>query len=453
MKKIYTLMAAALTFGACSVVMSSCGDDNEPEQPNNPEAPSVKEEMTPTESKQHLEETATEALGLFRPADQQELIELTNFFGKRYGDLSLPENFEFKSTNPKSMMNALGEIGRGNVAAFASAAVTYTYNVNFDKMKGVYKPKGDEWVKVSDSNDIVFQFNNTKQGDAQLTVKVSKEVSNFDFTLTDWDYEYDENGYHEYEEEYIYNVALPHEVNFTLTSEGNKLAEGKVVSSIDVKGHKFALQAETNLMNINARIEAKGSDSKVEQSSAIKVGGVSVVTSSAAVNGKHLCDRDHWEALEDADDEAAYMAGILNSGSASVDVLGRVQFEASISNFTAELIEALDNSYDNYDYNSKDAALNACKKDCGTINQAIKTQFRYNSDTVQGSLFFQPYLSYEESWSGNQYWEYEQECVLKFASDGTTYSFDEYFSKGFGNVTNQWESLIDNYERIWKNVK
>jgi len=453
MKKIYTLMAAALAFGSCSAILSSCGDDNEPDNPT-PPAPVIDGELTPTESKKHLEETATEVMNYFRPAEQQELIELTSYFGKQYGDLSMPENFDFESTNPQSMMSALGEISRGNVAAFASAATTYTYNVNFDRMKGVYKPKGDEWVKISDSKDIVFQFSNSKQGDAQLTIVASGEVSNFDFTITDWDYDYDENGnWYEYEEEYKYNIALPHEVKFSLTSEGKELANGAVVSSIDVKGHKFALQAETNVMNINARVEAKGNDSKVEQSSAVKVGGITIISSSAAINGKHLCDRDHWEALEDSDDESAYLAGIINNASANVDVLGRVQFAASIPNFTAKLVEAMENTYDNYDYQTKDAALNACKNDCDIINQAINTQFRYNSNTVQGSLVFQPYLSYEDSWGEYSYWEYEMESVLKFASDNTTYSFEDYFGKGFGNVTNQWESLIDNYKRIWENAR
>lgn len=458
MKKAYTFFAAALVIGSCAAFLTACGGDDkdDPNGPVNPDAPVVDNEMTPTESKKYLEETATEFMSKFRPAEQQELIELSSYFDQYYGDLDWPENFDFESTGtPKAMMNALGEVGRCNVSAFASAAITYSYDINFDKIKGVYQPKDGEWVKVSESQDLVFRFTNSKGGDAQLTVKASGEVSNIDFTTTDWDYTYDDvtGNYNEYDIENKYNLALPHEVTYTLISDGKTLANGKVVSSVDFKNHKFALQAETNVMNVTALVEATGNDNKIEQNSYLTVSGVKLASTSAAVNGNHMCDRDHWEAYEDTKDEAAYLAGIFTSGSASADILGRVKLEAAVKDFNKKLVEACGNNYDSYDYNNRDAAIRACQSDCDIINNALNTSFRYNSNTVQGSIFMQPYLSYESSWGDYNYWEYEIETVLKFASDNTTYSFDEYFEKGFGNVTDQWESLIDNYKRIWKNVK
>ena len=42
--------------------------------------------------------------------------------------------------------------------------------------------------------------------------------------------------------------------------------------------------------------------------------------------------------------------------------------------------------------------------------------------------------------------------MIKFESDGTTYSFSDFFGTGFGGVESLFESLIDNYKRVWESA-
>lgn len=445
-------VAAAVVMAAMT---ASCGDDkNNPDGPETPDEPSGEMEvMSPTRSKEFLEATAREFLNKFNPADQQDFIRLAAYFEDQYGDLELPESFEDAFYSPASFIKGLSRgIAAGNPSMAASAVAGYTYTIKFDDYKGVYTPGVHSWEKTDESDRIIFKFTDAQGAAAELHVAASADVDEVTLTIPEWEYDYD--SYDEYKVDYTYNIFMPHQMNITLTDNGRTMAAAKTTTSIDTKGHKVSAVVEARVCNLELSASAKADDNRVTQAASFKVGGDVVVNNTAEANGKNLCDISAWEKFGDivdnGNDEAAadYLTGMLKDGAAKVNVLGKVQLTAN-AKLDRQLIEALDSDFDNYEYSSQDDALKACKRACGVVNDRLNAYFCYNNTTTrQGLLVSQPKL-YDE---GYGYWWFEVEPVIKFESDGTTYSFSDFFGTGFGGVESLFESLIDNYKRVWESA-
>lgn len=446
------LMAIASISIAAS--LTSCKDGNNEPGPDQNGPVGDMETMTPVESKKFIEDVAQEALGKFRPADQKELIDLCSYFEERYGDLELPEVFymeESRAYNPTGFLHNLGRAFKtGNASLAARAAADNTYNVKFSQFAGIYEPKGDSWVKTGSSSEIIFRFRDANGKEAEVAAKASGSTSDVTLNITDWDYDYDyETGYWgEYEVEYQYNIYLPHEVTATVKVGGTTLATAKATTSIDVNGHKLSGAFEVKAANIEVVANISGNDTKVTQTSSMKVSGELLYSNQAEVTGKRLCDPDAWEDIYDSYE----VYDIISTGNVVCNVINKLQLYADVK-VDRKLCDLLDSElyYDDEDYNSKDAARRACENDCQLLNEKVNVYFCFNNTkTRQGRLLFQPKYYEYSYWGG---WEYYIDGVLEFESDESTYSFEDYFGQGFTNVQSMLESLIDNYERVWESTK
>ncbi|MDE5801149.1 MAG: hypothetical protein K2H74_09030, partial [Paramuribaculum sp.] len=140
-----------LKWALCSlVVLAGCTDDKKDEEvviPTPPEPIEDMEELTPEQSKTFLQATATEALDLFKPEDQKAIIELGVYFEEQYGDYDF-EDVEL--VTPRSYIKSLTQAAHGNIDALAKAATSYSYNIKFDKLTGIYEPndRREEWVRT-----------------------------------------------------------------------------------------------------------------------------------------------------------------------------------------------------------------------------------------------------------------------------------------------------------------
>lgn len=442
-----------LKWALCSlVVLAGCTDDkkdNEEVTPTPPPGPiGEMEVMTPEQSKVFLQNTATKALDLFKPEDQKAIIELGAYYEEQYGDYDFPE---FDLESPRSYMKALSQAARGNIDALASAATSYTYTIKFDSFTGIYEPneKREEWVKTGESNDIIFKFKNKANQPVELKMTQSGGVSDVDFSLIDWDWDYnDKTGqYEEYEIKYNYFLSIPKTLSLTLTENGNVLAFSNVQSSIDVKAHTLSANIQSTLMNISAEAKVTGTDSKVEASSEVTVSGTKLASAYAAVNGSNLCNKSKYESFEDMEDDEieAELAKMLKSANAQVDILGEVQVYGQ-ANYYREFPRDITGYYDSYDYeNDKSAAQSEGQKACARLNQNVKTQVRYNN-TATDQATIQFLLGYE-SW-GSYGWEYFVTNNILFP-DNTSYELDGYF-ENFTTVSNKWDMLVSSYEKMMK---
>lgn len=436
------------------VVLASCGgkDDNEIDNPEGPQGSGSMQEMTPEESKEFLQNTATEFLNLFNPQDQKQAIDLAAYFSSEFEDYDAPDEFNIEPDGrnriPTPYIKALGQAAKGDLDALTRAAMTYSYTLKFDRFAGVYEPesKSEKWVKTGDSKDIIFKFTNQSNQPVEMKVSQSGGSYDVDFSVMDWDYD----SYEEYEIQYNYFLSVPKNVTASLIENGKELANSTVVSSVDVKGHKINADVNATLMNIKALCKVDGNDSKVEARAEFFVSGNKVADSYATITGNHLCDKTKYESFEDMDDDQieSELAKMFKTGDCSGNLLDKVQVYGQME-YYRELASDLDSYWDEYDFNSKDQAQKACQTVCDRLNKNVRTQLRYNKTaTDQATIQFVPFFY---QWgSSEQYWECYVSANLLFP-DKTTYNIDSYFDR-FTNVTNKWNSLISAYEKIWNSA-
>ncbi len=443
--------------------ITACGDDTDDDDFDDPttdvDGPSM-EVYSPEESKEFLGNTAETVMNNFNAEEQKEVIELSGYFSEKYGDLELPANFAFQteeekttktrahSYNPAPFMRAIGRGAKGNPSELTRAAYYYTYNINFDSYKGVYEPGEYEWNKVAESNDVIFNFTGANGVACQLKVTASANTSDADIEYKeeweDWDWETDSTFTSS--DNFAFHLRIPHEMTATLTQNGKELAITKVVSSIDVKNHTSNANASARIANIDVLGTVNGTDNLVNGNAEIMVNGKSIVTASAKMNGRDLCNVDK---LMKAEEDEASAADFITSLSAVSDIQGQVQLVGNY-NINNAVLEAFDSEYAHYDYETEADAERACNRGIDVLRKNGNVELHYlGSQTVQATLDYKPV---SESYKGDyySYFHYWIEPVIKF-NDGSTMSFGDYFEDedGFENVLNTWSSLADSYMRLF----
>lgn len=442
---LYSVVCAAAT-----LAFTSCSDDNsgKPDKPDDPKGQMT--ELTPSESKQFLVETSNEFMGKFRAADQRNLIVLASYFDLTYGHLDMPEEFEVEEDesfgNLRNFMNGLRQ-GMSNASPSRSAAAVteYVYTLNFERFAGVYEPGRESWKRTSDSKDIIFRFKGDNGQDCELKAVAAGGTSDGTIEVKDeWQrYDYNTGSYEDYEESNKYVISVPKKVTITLTSGSSELLKGTVDSDINLNGHKVDVSTNIVAMNLVIASKISGNDTKVNLDASLNVSNESVLTASATINGKHLCDKDYYL-------DNPKLTNLFQNGTATVSALNKVRVDAQVT-YNSLVEEILDYPWwDSYDYSSKDVAKSKAEDAIEVLNKNMSAEVRFNNkETVQATLIFG--LTYD-SW-GSYNWEYGMEPLLKFASDQSTYSFEEYFEKGFGSVEDTFSDLQRSYEKIWKSVR
>lgn len=428
--------------------LAACSDDDKPKETEDPKG--EMEQLTPTESKKFLETTANEFLGKFRAADQRDLIVLASYFDEEYADLEAPEEFDIdeeESVNPA--VTYIRELARAIKSADASragaAAIKYTYTLDPAKFKGVYEPGVSRWIRKADSKDIIFRFTDAAGKQCELKAEMSDKTSDGEVSVFDEYYDYETGTYVENGEEYVYKFRIPKDVTVTLTCGGSELASAKVNSDLSVSGHKVSVTANVKAANLDAAVKLDGTDNQVAMNSSLVVSGETVVTARATVNGNHLCDFEFYRDMEGDEDD---LIALFKDGSAAVSVLDKVRVDANVT-FNRSVFKAIDDEFDNYEFNTQASAETAVKNAVATLNSSIKAEVRYNNkETVQATLFWK--YDFEE-WG--EYWEYTIEPLMQFEADKTTYSFEEYFENGFASVEDQWDALLESYEKVWDSAQ
>ncbi len=434
------------------------GDDEDFDAPDGPEGEGSMEQMTPTQSKVHIQEVTTDFMDKFDPADQKEAITLFNDFGALYGDLDLPLNFqgETKQYAPGKFFRTLAKgLSGKDVVALSRAASSIVYNIKFQAATGIYEPGKESWTKVQNSDNIVFRFND-KSGHRAEMIITGKGATNdlsFDFNDEDGYWDYDLQQWITEEYVYTYNISIPREITVKVSVGGNTLVDGRVNSTVNVKGHNFDINADMTVANIRVTATTTGNDSKVTESSEVYVSGEKLATTSATVNGNDLCNIEKiYQAMEEADsddydDDDDYssmltVSDFIKNGSAKVSLMDQLQIYAQ-GNLNKEMEMLMDSYWDSYEYDgNKNAAKRDCEKAANVFNNNIHAQVRFNNTaTDQATITFRAGL-YEETYYN--YWEYYVEPLLYFPKDGTTYSFEDYFS-GFNSLETIFNNLVNRY--------
>lgn len=443
-------LMALMLCGTMLLAVPACGDDgpsNPGENPNptpNPgtHQPSDKE-YTPEESKEFLEDVAEEFLNKFNSSDQQKVISLCSYFAEEYGDLEMPENFEIDEEevyNPASYMAALGQGAKNfDMGAMTRAGYQYIYRVNFPHFTGIYRPAGDEWKKVGNSDDIIFKFYNRNGQDCSIEVKASSNSSNETLDFEDEWYD----GYKWNTDTYKYIIQLPREVNVKVKENGVTLAESTIKSEVSISGHRMSADVMTTVANLSAHGVVNGTDTRITSNVTLNVSGTQIMQATATIDGNRMCDYDYIK--RHAENETLDALDFFNSGVAKTDILGKVQIDANLT-FNEAIMDALEQTYWDYYDGSESYCQQQAQNAINTFKRYLTTNIRYNNTATSQATLDYRIKKENDSYYG---WGYIEIVPVLHFNDNTTYEFDNYFGSGFGNVTNLFESLIDSYENAW----
>lgn len=425
---VWAVIASGVCFTSCSDKDDKTNPDepevpenpSNPDNPNKPEPSPVTGVLSAEQAKEYLESAALDFMGKFRPADQKGAVESVRYAIDTYSDLDAPADWDINDNDsywsPARVCKAIRTVLSSGNAGVVARAFDDLYK--FADYTGVYEPGRDAWERVGDSNDVIFRFQG-KNGACEL--KATAEGNS-------WELEMDDAS-----------ILVPGKLTVTFTEGSNRIFSAVMVTSGDMDRNKFSADITATVANLAATVKLTGSETKITEDQILSVDGVQVLSSTADINGTRMISAIDDEGL-DFD-----VFNHVNGGKADIDVMGRVQLHGDAAGVSS--LKGIKSSYDTYDYMTALAAENACRNACNTINSAIEGTLRFGgTDHVQATVTTQPEL-YED----NEYWtSWKIVGVAVFAADGSSQSFDEYFSTGFSGVESRFDSLLESYRRLFR---
>lgn len=432
LKKLGICILSTLTLMSVPVVLSSCGDDEPtPSGSNSNDNDSPDTPDTPTADKQYLSTTASSFINYFNEADQHDLIEVASYMADKYGEYDFPENFsdEDGASYNSAAKKLAKAIAQRNLSSIARSTITYTYNMA--RFRGVYEPDdvNEEWVKKENSQDVVFRF---KYNGEQVTATLKGSGDEWQYDWSDEDYYYNEYEY--------YYIIIPKTANLTI-KRGNKELLKAVITSNFVDKSSASVKADITIMNLGIKFEASATTSQVKENQNLTVNGVQLLSSTAtATSSKNICSTDTWDEYE--------IDEVFNGGECSVSILNRVTVKGKVTD-VPDFCDYLDYYISTDEINDpKTQAEKAAKR----LNNSMEAKMYYaGSAAVKGTMSWRAYQSY---YYNSQYYSCEEwgvEPLITFSSDGSKYTFENYFGEGnFLNIENQFEDLWDIYQAAWE---
>lgn len=416
------------------MVSYSCGGDDEPD----PVGSGENKDQLFLDDKEYMEQTARMLLNKFNVSDQKDVIMMANQFVEDFGYYDFPDEFvspgtsEDKTSPAQQMMRSLAlALRSGRYGDVAKAYTVYTYA--FGDFRGVYEPdyQNEIWIKTAASDDVVFRYNDRMGRVCEVVAKASSTSYTGEIVL-----DYD-----------TYKATVPSEITVTVTRGGTVMTLAKINSAY-VRDSKLDLAVDATVANIAVRSESHVTDRAFNSSNRVSVSGEVVVSSEASATGLNMCNQDYIHNLiENGDAEGFY--DLVDRAEASVDILGRVQISAEVSDLGV-LAEAI--GFYAMEPFDKDAHKEA-RQAAGSLNAHMPTRFRFEyEDENRGSITWKAVMTdewyYERDHITYRIWEIRP--VLNF-NDGTSYEFSQYFGDGsFGNVENMFTSLYDAYKALWR---
>ncbi len=428
MKKLWKLMLALTV----AVSLTACSDDDDKNDPTpDPEdvnGSTVYDETTTTED-QWISQTATKVLNLFNPNDQKSVINFFNDLDDLYGDYDMPEEWDdAASDDANRAAHALAQALRSG-AYFNLASRAKSYTIALSRFSGVYIPNSRyrEWVKSSDSDDVVFQFNNSSG--VACEIRVAGQSST-------WTNSFRADGDN-------YKVTVPKTLTLTAKQGNTTLVTVVVDSDVTIDSHAN-VNTDIKASNLHLAEVASCTNTSGTVSVTLYVNDEVVVTGKGTINGQHLCSYDTWVDVAE-DGMPAIAQQMLKSGEATVNIIGNIIVTGKISN-PYNFFDVLDEGYwDTWDYSYPEReAKSAATK----IANACSASMTFNgSSKERGTLGWEAYQSW--AWGNNQEWSVRPTLCL--ATSSSPIAFDTYFNRArFGSVEDLFESVRNSYENAFK---
>lgn len=423
----------AFAFAIPALMLASCGSDdpdpndggNAGDGGNTEPTETVDGLLSSSEAFDYIQSTAEEAISLFRPEDQKEVMEVCKAFDEAYGEYDFMGGDDY-DYSPAGFMKTLRKGMRNPL--YLTRASYYVYRI--DEFAGIYTPNDyrQTWERTGDSKDIICRCDlNGKEFEAKMT-----------WSSDSWEVPVDE------EEAY----AIPSTITVTVTYGGKQLAKETIESNASLEGHRAALKISYEVANIQSVSDFNGTDSQLKETANVYVGGKRLYATEFTVNGNGLCDINAWAGLEDP--TPAQVAAMFRNGEFSINILDRIFFTGSAAGLN-KVYEALNFYEESYNTSySKNEAKKQCEKACNTLNSNLKAEIKFaGSNAVQGSLTFVPYV-YEEK--GSSWWDVYPAAAIKYAADNSIEVLEDT-DYDFSVIEEMFNNLVNNYQRFFERLK
>ncbi len=453
MKFISKLTLAAVVFAAFG--LTACNNDDENgggvnvDNPNKGETPT-----TPTEEKKYIENTAVELQKALKPEDQADFLNFCRDFEEEFSGFINDDIYEPGYYVSKNLPELGRSLKKGDLIGMTRALKQISYS--FKDIAGVYEPdfNKEEWVKTGDSNNVEFIFK-VKGMNSSLTIVPSG--GEWSASGEGW-YEEDEYPYDEYK--VLYKIAVPRNVTVTLKNGSTVLISGKVVCDYNQGGKTASCSVDATVANISLKANADLTNTRCTAHAVASVGGTQILEANGVLNGHDMCDFDRLmmiangpdynddnEYIPDTDEEAWIISpynihSLFSNGSANVNIMKRM-FVAGTCDDMARLAF--------YFSNFEEDDQNAAQRQVDYINQHIKAQFYLGgAQSPSGDFIWKLSKEVENYGWGSSYIYWYPEPVMKFNSDGSTYSFEQYFNEDdFASTIDVFASIAKLYEAFF----
>lgn len=415
MKKFYVTLATMLFM---SFAFVACGGEDDPvDDGDNTETGTgsgsdsgntgggSSAQMSSSEEKEYLEKVGNEFIGLFNASDYEDIANLGQELDETEGDGIFEDFIEETQTSiygDKTLLLKLANVK----GSFESS----------------YKTR--EWKKTSSTGDMKMTYTASDGKKWVLTVAHSGNLGTVTI-VEDEDYDYSPNGNWNYYTE-TYKMEVPKEVKATLTKAGNTVAEVSLnITNLIIEKGEPALDSK-----MSYTMTSKIKDITATSESTYNPGGSASVKATVKKGTKVLADVK-------VDGKSSMSKGEITNGSGTVNavILNKLNIKGDITD-VKNFVEALDEA----DHNDENKAT--FDRWVNNANSYLNLGLYNNNSTKQATIIIGS--DSEKDYWGSQYHTYYYAVpMIKFA-DGSTYSFEEYFTE------TRFRSLVDAFEKLLK---
>lgn len=406
--------------GAIAAVgLVSCGGDDEKDTELKDSTLSVQE------SKKYVEQVANEFVNHFNPDDQKAAIDLIDYLGNAYGEVSGPWDGSDYPVN--SMRKVAGALRARDYFRAASASAPDV--VKFDEYTGIYTVQDGAWVRTGSSADaIVFKIKDASGRDGSLSLS---RDGNAESAVSD---PFDESAT---------VVNVPKKLTAKLECGGTTYFTTTVTSDINIKGYTHAATLDSKFANVEVGMKMNADNSKAHVDGELKVSGKTIVTVSGNINGADMCDYNKLQLIEKPGD----LDRFFHSSAAEAHVLGKIAVSCTAKKFSSLAECDMDEYYNEYYGQKKAEAIAAANTTMKYLRENIDVKLIVDGKRLCNIDWAT--RSDDNSYDGNRYGYVYVEPVLRFP-DGTTYEMGDYFDENsFTSVVNNLDFVIRSYQRLF----
>lgn len=459
--------------------------------------PKGEQQKTAEDSKEYLLTVGKEALNTFNAADQKEAVEFAEGVYRRYEEFDwdqIGEDFEEEFINGRyekifAMPRRIAQIAAGQRMPSADD-VSYLFSLSGEGTTFTFDD-ATKTIKIERNSDANVVVNFKDEKGVACHLKIWGEGAETEYTYSyeryewrcdnyNYDYGYCESGHDEYVGTTTLTAKVPTTLHMTL-KQGDKEIIGYTMSLDAKKNDHFYFSYNIRVVNMAVTFDTKVNSTNAAVAFKYTYGNTPLFAASANLPKYELIAKDDtmdWEEwIERYEDRYESLLGQIGAGEAKVDILGKVQAKATVSDFASlyDEYKAWNKKYNNYDYDdyrrtysytlngytytdyydawweTPDNTLEAQEAYCRIYNKYCNAAIYYGNDIEQAKLKVQPYEkngTYTPYMypSPISYSYYNTECVFYFPKDDTSYAFEDYFSSSkFKSLVDMTEDLINSY--------